>query len=166
MSSRSSSSRSLSPSTTRLGSSYPPPSPTVIAPNISVASSAATSVPMLVQLASQMTPLELNAPILQTSTKKGFELFIPLFQAYVGKRGSQKLSNLMAVNVQTVYAERLSLSMVDFLLLSSIDLMQAICRLHGVNVIGVGFTDTLESVTMKDSPEYDRTNCELYMEIF
>lgn len=38
-------------------------------------SASVTDVPMLVQLASQMTPLELNAPILQSSTKKSFEFF-------------------------------------------------------------------------------------------
>ena len=65
---------------------------------------------------------------------------------------------------QTDYAEHLSLSIVDLLLLFSIDLMQAICRLHGVNVIGVGFTVTLESVTMKVTSEYNLTNCELYMD--
>jgi len=165
------SSRSLSPSgTTRRGSSYRPASPTVlasgIAPSVPLSTSAATSVPMLVQLASQMTPLELNAPILQTSTRKAFEIFIPLFQAYVTKRGTQPLSTLMAVNVQTVYAERLSVSLPDFLMMSSVDLMKAICGLHGVNVIGVGFTDTLESVVMQDTLEYDRTECELYMENF
>jgi len=88
------SSRSFSPSgTTRCGSSYRPASPTVlasgIAPSVPLSTSAATSVPMFVQLASQMTPLELNAPILQTSTRKAFEIFIPLFQAYVTKRGTQ-----------------------------------------------------------------------------
>jgi len=148
------SSRSLSPSgTTRRGSSYRPASPAVLAsglaPSVPLFTSAATSVPRLVQLASQMTPLELNAPILQTSTRKAFEIFIPLFQAYVTKRGTQPLSTLMAVNVQTVYAERLSVSLPDFLMMSSVDLMKAICGLHGVNFIGVGFTDTLESVSCR-----------------
>jgi len=166
------SSRSVSPvsGTTRQGSTFRPSSPAALnstpATSSQSSTSAATSVPMLVQLASQMTPLELNAPILQTSTKRGFELFIPLFQAYVTKRGTQGLSSLMAVNVQTVYAERLSVSLADFLLLSSVDLMKNICALHGVNVIGVGFTDTLELVCMQEVTEYDRTDCELYMENF
>ena len=125
-----------------------------------------TSVPMLVQLASQMTPLEINAPILRTSTKKGFELFFPLFQAYVTKRGMTTLPNLMTVNVQIVYAVRLSVSLAAFLLMTSEDLKQAIFCLHKINVIGIGFTNILESITMQESLEYDRTKCEIYLEKF
>jgi len=88
------SSRSLSPSgTTRRENSYHPASPAIlasgIAPSVPLSTSATTSVPMLAQFASRMKPLELNAPILQTSTRKAFEIFIPLFQAYVTKRGTQ-----------------------------------------------------------------------------
>ena len=129
-------------------------------------SASVTDVPMLVQLASQMTPLELNAPILQSSTKKSFEFFLPLYQAYVNKRGIQPLAQLMSVNVQSVYAVRLSLTLKDFLLLSNGDLLVALYSLHGINVIGIGFTDKLESVTMLASEVYDRTLCELYLENF
>ena len=50
--------------------------------------------------------------------------------------------------------------------MTSEDLKQAIFCLHKINVIGIGFTNILESITMQESLEYDRTKCEMYLEKF
>eukprot|EP00607_Mallomonas_marina_P008808 CAMPEP_0182417464 /NCGR_PEP_ID=MMETSP1167-20130531/1957_1 /TAXON_ID=2988 /ORGANISM="Mallomonas Sp, Strain CCMP3275" /LENGTH=334 /DNA_ID=CAMNT_0024591071 /DNA_START=113 /DNA_END=1117 /DNA_ORIENTATION=+ len=103
------------------------------------------------------------APRLSSTSREEWILFYPQFKRYVEHYGPLKLQSQMDSIVITVYAFQFHLTIDAFKKLPEIELVMLIDYHHQ---IVKNFEDILKSFHMNPTDNYDKDNCEEYIERF